>query len=123
LYDVQPLYRYDGWWGRFDSRYPFVLPIHERLGGDEKFRWFLNENAKDGRTVILHANPVQYDTDAEAFNPEHMAKDRNGQFAGVSVWSGNQLVIASPRFALADNVAVLNELRDWGTTGVFWDVL
>lgn len=125
LYTIHPSYRYDGWWGRFDAHYPFVFPISQKLGGDEKFIWFQNENKKDGRHILYHLNPVQYDAEQTGFNIDHMAVDIDGKTFRPDIWSGNQLYLATPKFATADNVRTLTRLHDLAApnAGVFWDVI
>lgn len=122
MYDVKPVYRHDGWWGRFDSAYPFVLPVSEKMGGDEKFRWYLDENRKEGRIVVLHNNPVQCDTEMAGYDAREMACDPDGNIY-TAYWSGNRLSMVSPRFAIPTNLEILRQLRQWGTAGVFWDVI
>ncbi len=122
MYDVKPVYRHDGWWGRFDSAYPFVLPVSEKMGGDAKFQWYLDENRKDGRIVVLHNNPVQCDAEMAGYDAGQMACDPDGNIY-TAYWSGNRLSMVSPRFAVPTNLEILRQLRQWGTTGVFWDVI
>lgn len=123
LYSVKPVYRLDGWWGRFDSAYPFVLPVNERLGGDEKFKWFLKENEHDGRVVVLHDNPIQYDTEMKQYDKSQMAMNEDGTLVNLSIWSGNRLALASPKFAIPQNLEIVQTLKKWGATGIWWDVL
>jgi len=125
LYTIKPAYRYDGWWGRFDAEYPFVFPISERLGGDKKLEWFQSENRKDGRYILFHLNPIQYDWEKKSFKMEQMVKQANGEPLQPDVWAGNKLYLASPKFALPDMLTTLGRLSgvSAGAGGVFWDVI
>ena len=123
LYSVRPIYRLDGWWGRFDSGYPFVLPVSPRLGGDEKLKWFLDENRRDDRTVVLHDNPIQFDAESPRYDDRWAVLNDDGSKNNVSIWSGNRLVLVSPPCALGPNLEVLTTLRAWGASGMWWDVL
>ncbi len=123
LYSIKPVYRYDGWWGRFDSEYPFVLPVHSALGGDKKFKWFMEENKRENRIVVLHDNPVECDTENQRFDASQMACNIDGKPAHIGCWSGNRMGLTSPYFAIPNNLEVLLQLKQWGVTGIFWDVI
>lgn len=119
VYGVKPAYRYDGWWDRFDSRYPDYFPVNPRLGDFSKF---LKANNGDGRLVYFHMNPIQYDFQTEKFDVDKQAMSPGGGYQ-EQVWSRNRLYVASPRPAMADEVAAVRKMREYGAKGIFEDVI
>lgn len=118
-YGVKPAYRYDGWWDRFDSRYPDYFPVNPRLGD---FGKFMKGNNADGRLVYFHMNPIQYDFQSKKFDIDKQAMSLGGGYQ-EQVWSRNRLYVASPRPAIADGVAAIRRMREFGAQGIFEDVI
>ncbi len=122
MYGIHPAIRHDGWYDRFDARYPYVLPVNKKLGNDADFVRYISENNSDQRAIILHLNPVQFDTDCPQFNPKQMVLDYKGKMP-VTTWSGNRLALASPKLVIGENLSPLLQLNRWNVQGVFWDVI
>ncbi|MFG0250708.1 MAG: DUF6259 domain-containing protein [Phycisphaeraceae bacterium JB051] len=122
MYGIHPAIRHDGWCDRFDSNYPYLLPVHEKLGGDEAFVRYLSENNSEQRTIIFHLNPVQFDTENSQFKPHQVARTLD-QRMYTSNWSGNRLALVSPAMVIGENMPVLEQLKAWGSKGIFWDVI
>lgn len=118
-YGVKPAYRYDGWWGRFDSRYPSYFPVDPRMGN---FKEFAAANKAAGRLVYLHTNPIQYDFQSPKFDIKKMMRGPNGKYSPV-VWSGNRLYTASPRPIIGDETEMVRTLTGLGICGLFEDVI
>ncbi len=119
VYRVKPAYRFDGWWGRFDSAYPAYFPVNPRLGD---FREFMAKNHAANRTVILHTNPMQADFDSPGFDIRKQAMSPGGTYQN-QVWSRNMLYVVTPRAILADEVNAIKAMRDHGANGIFEDVI
>lgn len=117
-YRVKPAYRYDGWYGRFDSRYPDYFPVDPQLGD---FDQFIATNNAEERLVYLHTNPIQYDYDAPSYDSRKMAMWQ-GKFSG-GVWSHNRLLVGSPRLIREDQVRAEQEMVARGVQGIFEDVI
>lgn len=119
MYDIKPAYRYDGWWGRFDSRYPDYFPVDPELGD---FAEFIAANRRENRLVYLHTNPIQYDEEAPSFKLENMSLVENGEPC-KAVWSRNTLYFASPKLAIPDEVRAIRQMVEYGVQGIFEDVI
>ncbi len=118
-YNVKPCYRYDGWYGRFDSRYPQYFPVDKRLGD---FKAFMDANNKAGRLVYLHTNPIQWDFDTDMFDINKMSQPYPGHYS-LSSWSHNRLYFGSPRLILDDEVNAVKQILSYGVRGLFEDVI
>lgn len=118
LYGVKPAYRYDGWWGRFDSRYPTYFPVDPELGD---FPAFIAANNRLGRLVYLHTNPIQYDADSPDYDGKKMAMEFDGLCS--QVWSRNLLSFGSPNLILPREVQVEKQMVGYGVKGIFEDVI
>lgn len=120
VYGVKPAYRYDGWWGRFDSGYPVYFPVDRRLGGS--FKEFMDANRSKGRVVFLHTNPIQYDFESPKFDIKKMALQPGGTYQEQS-WSRNRLYFVTPRAVSGEVNAAVREMVAQGANGIFEDVI
>jgi|GEM_PF-4928911 len=120
VYQVKPAYRYDGWWGRFDSRYPDYFPVDSELGD---FKQFMDANNRDGRLVFLHTNPIQWDSDNPDFDVNKMSMSYANQPECLSIWSRNKLYFCSPSLVKSAEVEAEKQMTSYGVKGIFEDVI
>ncbi|MFA5205552.1 MAG: hypothetical protein WC708_14245 [Lentisphaeria bacterium] len=120
LYQVKPAYRYDGWWGRFDSRYPEYFPVDKELGD---FKAFIAANNRAGRLVYLHTNPIQWDGENASFDLKRMSYFNPGEPGGPQIWARNKLYFCSPNLVKDDEVAAEKRMLAYGVNGIFEDVI
>jgi hypothetical protein len=120
MYQVKPAYRYDGWWGRFDSRYPEYFPVDRELGD---FKAFIAANNQAGRLVYLHTNPIQWDGENASFDQQRMSYFNPGEPGGPAIWARNKLYFCSPNLVKDVEVAAEKQILSYGVNGIFEDVI
>lgn len=120
MYQVKPAYRYDGWYGRFDSRYPDYFPVDKALGD---FKAFTAANNQAGRLVYLHTNPIQWDGESPSFDQERMIYANVGYRGDPAIWARNKLYVGSPNLVKDTDVAVEKQILSYGVNGIFEDVI
>lgn len=77
--------------GGHDGRYPQILPIEEKIGGETKLRELIKKGQSMGYQMTCHANATDGYSIADCWNSEFVAKDRIGNFKWHTIGHGGRM--------------------------------
>ena len=104
-----------------DGRWPQILPVEEKLGGEEGLKKVVEAAKKLGFKITCHTNSTDAYSIANNFDIDDMMLDRNGKVSVLAEkWSGGRAYNICPKQALKLAKETLPDVRDLGFQGMHY---
>jgi hypothetical protein len=85
--------------GGHDGQYPDLLPVEEKLGGEEALKSLTRKAAASGYLIGAHSNLLDSYTSAKRWRREDMIEDQDGETVKGGKWCGGQSYFICPKAA------------------------
>lgn len=104
-----------------DGRWPQILPVEEKLGGEEGLKKVIAAANRLGYKITCHTNSTDAYSIANNFDIDDMMVDKNGKVSILAEkWSGGRAYNICPKQALKLAKETLPAVRDLGFSGMHY---
>ena len=77
--------------GGHDGRFPQILPVEPKLGGEEKLKKLIKKTKEYGYSIVCHDDATAAYTIADCFDEEYLLKNKDGSLhKRPCCWSGGR---------------------------------